>query len=125
MAERAFLPANGCPRGCVLLGGQFVVGSAGAITSQTGDQDSGGVIAYVANGLYTVTFGKTYTANLCIGVDMTGPDAAPFPTTTGSQPQTRVKTASGFKIQFVRPDTQVDTDPASGTLCNWMAIVKN
>ena len=128
--NRGFHSIGGIPGGwggLVILGGTFTIGSAGAITAQTGDGTAGATIAYVAAGLYTATFlvaAGPVRINLGAHATMVGPDASAFPTTTGSNPQCRVQATTGFKIQFIRPDTQADADPASGTICNWICLVQ-
>jgi len=110
---------------CVTLGGIVTIGAAGAISSQDASSMSGGVVTQTGSedGRYTVAF--TIKAKRSLGgfVQMIGPDDNAFPTTTGSDPQTRNHAATGFDIQFKRVDTQADADPASGTKFAWFARV--
>ena len=110
---------------CVMLGGTFTIGSSGAIASQDESVFSGGVVTQVGSedGRYHVAF--TIKAVRCLGAfcQMIGPDDSGFPTTTGSDPQTRNLAADGFDIQFKAPDAQDDVDPVSGTACSWFARV--
>lgn len=105
------------------LAGTFLIGAAGAITSQTGAQSSGATVAFVASGLYTVTYYKTFAARLGEQVTMSGPDSAAFPAATGSDPKVRVPTTAGFSIQLVAPASQADANGASGTRVNWSSDV--
>jgi hypothetical protein len=109
----------------VTLGGTFIIGAAGAISSQDASSLTGGVVTQTGSedGRYHVAFTIKAKRNLGSFAQMIGPDDAAFPTTTGSDPQTRNIAATGFDIQFKRTDTQVDTDPASGTECSWFARV--
>ena len=108
-----------------MLGGTFTIGASGAVDSQDDSVLTGGVITQTGSedGRYHVAF--TIKAERCLGAfaQMQGPDDDAFPTTTGSDPQTRNRAADGFDIQFKRVDTQADADPASGTECSWFARV--
>lgn len=120
---QTIFPDGGVP-GLVVLGGSFTIGSAGAISAQTGAKKSGATVAYVASGLYTVTFYKTVQTLISVNAIMTGPDAAAFPTTTGSATRIRVRATTGFKIQGLATATQADADYASGTIIDWIALVQ-
>jgi hypothetical protein len=111
--------------GVVIIGGTFVIGASGAISSQTASGLSGGVVTQTASedGRYTIAFSQTWKRIIAAHVQMVGPDDAAFPTTTGSDPQTRNVAATGFDFQFKAPDAQDDVDPASGTEGMWSAIV--
>jgi hypothetical protein len=109
----------------LLIGGSFTIGASGAISAQDGAKLSGGTVTQVASedGRYLVTLDRTYKRVRPLAPLMIGPDDAAFPTTTGSDPQARLLTTSGFAVQFKRTDTQADADPASGTVCTWAALV--
>lgn len=108
-----------------LIGGSFAIGASGAIDSQDGAKLSGGTVTQTGSedGRYGIVFDRTYKVNYACGAQMVGPDDDAFPTTTGSDPQLRLKTTSGFTVQFKAPDAQDDVDPASGTKCTWWALV--
>jgi len=110
---------------CVTLGGIVTIGSSGAISSQDASSMSGGVVTQTGSedGRYSVAFTIKAKRNLGSFVNMVGPDDTGFPTTTGSDPQTRNLAATGFDVQFKRTDTQADADPASGTKFSWFARV--
>jgi len=109
----------------LLIGGSFTIGASGAISAQDGAKLSGGTVTQTASedGRYAVALDRTYKRVRPLAPLMIGPDDSAFPTTTGSDPQARLLTTSGFSIQFKRTDTQADTDPASGTVCTWAALV--
>jgi len=111
--------------GLVVIGGTFTIGSSGAISTQDASGLSGGVVTQTGSedGRYTVAFTQTWKRILGAHVQMNGPADNAFPTTTGSDPQTRNIAATGFDVQFKRTDTQADADPASGTIGSWYAIV--
>jgi len=108
-----------------LIGGNFTIGGSGAIATQDGAKKSGGTVTQVGSkdGRYAVAFDREYTRVVFVGCTMTGPDESGFPTTTGSDPQTRNRAVTGFDVQFKAPDAQDDVDPASGTGCDWWALV--
>jgi hypothetical protein len=123
---RRFWPLFGSPQPrVVLLAGNFTIGAAGAITAQTGARISGATVTQTGSedGRYGVALDTRYKRALAAGASMVGPDDAAFPTTTGSDPQTRLLAVDGFSVQFKRVDTQADADPASGTIGTWWAIV--
>lgn len=124
MTRRSFNLETLNPKDLV-IGGTVTIGAAGAITSQDGAKLSGGTVTQTGSedGRYGIAFDRTYTRTKVVGVTMVGPDDSALPTTTGSDPITRLKTTSGFSVQFKRTDTQADTDPASGTVFTWWAIV--
>lgn len=109
----------------LLIGGSVTIGASGAVSSQDGAKLSGGTVTQVGSedGRYLVTLDRTYKRVRPLAPLMIGPDDAAFPTTTGSDPQARLLTTSSFAVQFKRTDTQVDTDPASGTVFTWFALV--
>jgi hypothetical protein len=123
---RKLFPMYGspAPRVCV-LGGTFTIGASGAVRDQTGAKLSGATVTQVASedGRYAVTFQRTFKRILSATATFVGPDDAAFPTTTGSLCGTRLLTTSGFSVQAVRMDTQADTDPASGSVYCWSALV--
>jgi hypothetical protein len=108
-----------------IIGGTFAIGSSGSVASQDGSKKSGGTVTQTGSedGRYGIAFDRTYARVVTTWATMVGPDDSAFPTTTGSSPKTRLRTTSGFSVQFVREDTQADADPASGTKCDWGAIV--
>ncbi len=108
-----------------MLGGTFTIGAAGAISSQDASSLTGGVVTQTGSeaGRYTVAFTLKCKRNLGCFAQMVGPDDDAFPTTTGSDPQTRNIAVTGFDIQFKQTDDQSDEDPASGTICSWFARV--
>ena len=108
-----------------IIGGTFAIGSSGAVASQDGAKKAGGTVTQVGSedGRYAIAFDRTYARLVTSGCTMYGPDDSAFPTTTGSDPQCRLRSTSGFSVQFKRVDTQADADPASGTSCDWWAIV--
>ncbi len=108
-----------------MLGGTFLIGSSGAITSQDASSLTGGVVTQTGSedGRYTVAFTIKAARNLGCFASMFGPADAGFPTTTGSDPQCRNKATTGFDIQCKRTDTQADADPASGSIISWFARV--
>lgn len=126
MTLRRFWPFYGCfrPR-TAILSGTFTIGASGAVSSQDGAALSGATVTQTGSedGRYAVTFDREYKQISHVGATMVGPNDAAFPTTTGSDPKCRLLATTGFSIQFVRTDTQADADPASGTVCTWMAIV--
>ena len=128
MAAKIKFPARATStsRGWVTLSVTFTIGAAGAVTSATGDVPTASVVQTGSeDGRYTLTLDRTYRAVRMGGAPgMVGPTDAAFPTTTGSDPQYRNVTTSSFEVQFKRTDTQADTDPASGTVCHWIAMVK-
>ena len=93
-----------------MLGGIVTITTSGAIASQDASSLSGGVVTQTGSedGRYSVAF--TIKAKRVLGcfVNMIGPDDTAFPTTTGSDPQTRNVAATGFDVQFKRVDTQAD-----------------
>ena len=109
----------------ITLAGTITIGASGAISAQTGAKLCGATAAQTASedGRYSVTFDRTYKRIKSANVNMVGPDDNAFPTTTGSDPQIRLLTTSGFSIQAKRTDTQADTDPASGSILCWTAVV--
>jgi len=109
----------------LLIGGSFTIGAAGAVSAEDGAKLSGGTVTQTGSedGRYLVTLDRTYKRVRPLAPLMIGPDDSAFPTTTGSDPQARLLTTSSFSIQFKRTDTQADTDPASGTVCTWFALV--
>jgi hypothetical protein len=109
----------------ITLAGTFTIGASGAISAQTGAAISGATVTQTGSedGRYAVAFDTTYRRTLGAHASMVGPDDSAFPTTTGSDPETRLLTTSGFSVQFKRVDTQADADPASGTVCSWVAFV--
>lgn len=109
----------------LLIGGTVTITAAGAIGSQDGAKLSGGTVTQTASedGRYSIAFDRTYKRTKVIGATMVGPTDSAFPTTTGSSPKTRNKATTGFDVQFVREDTQADTDPADGTVFTWWALV--
>lgn len=109
----------------LFLCGKVTIGASGAISSQSGEADSGATVTQTGSedGRYTVAFYKTFSSIKAAGANMVGPNDAAFPTTTGSDPQIRNLAASGFDIQTKRTDTQADTDPASGSILTWWAVV--
>lgn len=109
-----------------IIGGSFTIGASGAISAQDGAKKAGGTVTQTASedGRYTVAFDRTYKRVVSVlHPTMFGPADSAFPTTTGSDPQARNRATTGFDIQFKRVDTQADADPASGTICDWAAIV--
>lgn len=108
-----------------IIGGEVTIGAAGAIDSQTSAILAGGVATQTGSedGRYTIAFGITCKRVLAHGCQMVGAADAAFPTTTGSDPQTRNVSTTGMDVQFKRTDTQADADPASGTVFSWWAIV--
>jgi hypothetical protein len=113
-------PLEGCPQPqTAILTGHVVVGSSGAITSQSGVAKAGWTAALNTAGQYIITFGRKYRTFLGKSCNMVGPAAGtPFPTTTGTNPQFRLVTdpLSGAVVQFTRSDTRADADAASGTI---------
>jgi hypothetical protein len=109
-----------------IIGGNVIIGAAGAIASQDGAKKAGGTVTQTASedGRYTIAFDRTYGRVVTTWATMFGPDDAAFPTTTGSSPKCRNRATTGFDVQFVREDTQADADPASGTEIDWGAIVE-
>lgn len=107
------------------LSGNFTIGASGAVSAQTGSKDSGATVTQTASedGRYAIAFDRVYKSIKAVTVTMIGPDDSAFPTATGSDPQARLLTTSGFSAQFKRTDTQADADPASGTICCWTAVV--
>lgn len=128
MAQRRKWKANTVHQDRTLLGGQFTIGAAGAITDASSDSAAitGGTVTQTdsEDGRYLVTLHSSYTRVRAF-VQMVGPDDSAFPTTTGSDPQIRDQNTGDFSIQFKRTDTQADADPASGTVVNWLAICDN
>lgn len=108
-----------------MLGGTFTITTSGAIASQDASSLTGGVVTQTGSedGRYHVAFTLAAARNLGCFAQMVGPDDTAFPTTTGSDPQTRNRAVTGFDIQFKRQDTQADADPADGTECSWFARV--
>lgn len=124
LRRRGFVLEGQAPR-ARLLTGTITIGSAGAVSASTSAKYSGASATKTSakNGRYAVAFQRTYKRILGAGCNMVGPDDSAFPTTTGSDPQLRLLTTSGFSIQAKRPDTQADTDPASGSVLTWWALV--
>jgi hypothetical protein len=125
MSARRYFVAQSPQPGLVTLAGEVTIGSDGAISAQTDPKVSGAVVTYVegSEGRYLVTYHKTFRRSLHVGATMVGPDDAAFPTTTGSDPQARLKTTASHVVQFKRVDTQADADPASGTKFSYVAIL--
>jgi hypothetical protein len=111
--------------GLVIIGGSVAIGASGVVSSQDASGLTGGVVTQTASedGRYTITFNQTWKRILSYWVTMGGPADNAFPTTTGSDPATRNAAVTGLQAQFKRTDTQADTDPASGTVLCWGAIV--
>jgi len=113
--------------GTVIIGGTVTIGASGAISAQTDSGLSGGVVTQTGSedGRYGIAFTQTWKRILDVGAFMIGPDDTGFPTTTGSDPKGRLLSASaaGFSVQFVRTSDEADTDPASGTVFTWHAMV--
>lgn len=109
-----------------IIGGNVTIGAAGAVSDQDGAKKAGGTATQTGSedGRYAIAFDRTYSRVVTTWATMVGPDDSAFPTTTGSSPKTRLRTTSGFSVQFVREDTQADADPASGTMFDWGAIVE-
>lgn len=109
----------------ILIGGNVTIGASGAVSSQSGSKKSGGTVTQTGSedGRYGIAFDRTYKEIHSWGVTMCGPDDTALPTTTGSDPITRLVSTSGFSAQFKRTDTQADTDPADGTKFAWWALV--
>lgn len=107
------------------IGGTITIGASGAISAQSGLADSGVTFVQTASedGRYTGTFGIGIKSVMCVNVNMIGPADSAFPTTTGSDPQLRNVSTTGFDIQTKRVDTQADADPASGSILVWSALV--
>jgi hypothetical protein len=108
-----------------IIGGNVVIGGAGAVSSQDTAKQSGATVTKTAakTGRYSVLFDRTYKRVVSTGSSMFGPADAAFPTTTGASPKQRNRATTGFDIQFVREDTQADAEPASGTSFDWWAVV--
>lgn len=129
MADRRFTSNFGSVNDnrLAILCGNFTIGSSGAVSSESGAQDSGGTVTQVdsEDGRYLVSFYKTFRSVVSAHVTMVGDDDDALPTTTGVAPFLRATTAgAGILIQFIRSDTSADADPASGTVCYWTAIVE-
>lgn len=109
-----------------IIGGNVVIGSSGAISSQDTAKESGGTATQTGSedGRYSIAFDRTYKRVVTSWATMFGPNDSAFPTTTGSSPKCRNRATTGFDVQFVREDTQADADPASGTSFDWGAIVE-
>lgn len=124
MTRRSFVLSTLNPK-LLLIGGSFTIGAAGAVSSEDGAKLAGGTVTQTGSedGRYAIAFDRTYKRLVTCGAQMVGPDDDPFPTTTGSDPQLRLKTTSGFTVQFKAPDAQDDVDPAEGTVCTWWALV--
>ena len=123
--RRRFFGVSSLTPEVIILGGTVTIGSSGAISAQSGAKLSGATVAQTGSedGRYTVTFDREWKGILGAHVQMVGPADNAFPTTTGSDPQTRNLAATGFDIQAKRADTQADADSASGTLYSWFALV--
>lgn len=109
----------------LLIGGNVTITASGAISAQSGSKKSGGTVTQTGSedGRYAIAFDRTYKEIHSWGVTMQGPDDSAMPTTTGSDPVTRLVSNAGFSAQFKRTDTQADADPASGTVFAWWALV--
>jgi hypothetical protein len=109
-----------------IIGGNVTIGATGAVSDQDGAKKAGGTVTQTASedGRYAIAFDRTYSRVVSTWVNMFGPDDSAFPTTTGSDPQCRLRATTGFSVQFKRTDTQADADPASGTTFDWGAIVE-
>lgn len=125
MARRRFWNVGTLNPKVKIIGGTVTITASGAISAQSGAKLSGGTATQTGSedGRYTVAFDREWSAILGAHVQMVGPTDSAFPTTTGSDPQTRNLATTGFDIQTKRVDTQADTDPASGTVLSWFAIV--
>jgi hypothetical protein len=108
-----------------IIGGTFAIGASGAVSTEDGAKKAGGTVTQTGSedGRYAIAFDRTYARLVTCGVTMFGPDDAAFSTATGSDPKCRLRDTDGFTVQFVDTATQADTDPASGTKCDWWAIV--
>lgn len=109
----------------ITLSGTITIGAAGAISAQTGALLSGAVATKTASetGRYSVAFYRSFKRLKSCGAWYEGPADAAFPTTTGAIIGLRNCLKSGFDIQAARPDTMADTNPASGTILHWVAVV--
>lgn len=109
-----------------IIGGNVAITASGAISTQDGGKKAGGTVTQTGSedGRYAIAFDRKYSRLVTTWVTMFGPDDSAFPTTTGSDPQCRLRDTDGFTVQFKRTDTQADTDPASGTSFDWGAIVE-
>jgi hypothetical protein len=125
MGPRRGFPVQSVSPKVRILGGTVTIGSSGAISDQSGAKLSGGTVTQTGSedGRYHVAFDRSYMHILGAHCQMVGPDDSAFPTTTGSDPQTRNLDVDGFDIQAKRVDTQADADSASGTVYSWFAIV--
>jgi hypothetical protein len=130
--SQTILPQLGSPNpGEVTLSGNFVLGSSGAVASQSGAVNSGFTVTQdvtgSAVGRYLVTFAQTYKGLKSKSVSMDGPAAGTaFPTTTGVNPQFRTFANPGktVSVQFTRQDTMADANPASGDACYLTFVVQ-
>lgn len=127
MTQRLLHPAKTLQANQITLAGWFLIGSSGAVDDQYPVTKCGVTVEKTGSetGRYTLTpqFG-TIISGSC---NMNGPDDSAFPTTTGSDPQMRGfdptdQTALVY-IQFKRPDTQADTNPASGTVVFFTVVI--
>lgn len=116
----------------VILAGHFAIGAAGAISTTAtaaqgldpGELLTGGAVVKTDSetGRYTVTFSVPFKLMPHAGCWIQGPADAAFPTTTGSDPQSRNVSTTSFDIQCKRPDTQADEEPASGSVIHWIVV---
>ncbi len=125
MSRKLDMVRSPTPR-MTILAGLVTIGASGAISSQTASTISGATVTQVGSedGRYLVTVNAMKVLRvLACGANMIGDDDDAFPTTTGSDPQTRNLGTTGFHVQTKRVDTQADADPASGYGFSWWAIV--
>ena len=124
MASRRLHPAQAATAREMTLSGMVVIGGSGAVSAQTPSKFTTATVTKDSgSGRYIVTLDRTYKRCFGAGCQMVGPDSAAFPTTTGSDPQTRTVNHDTpinlFRVQFKRTDTQADADPASGSKFTW------
>ena len=128
MQRKLFEVLSPKPGKSVVLAGNFTIGAAGAITAQTGAQQSGVTVTQdvTSTGRYLLTFYRGFTkgpqAKMAI---MEGPaTGTAFPTTTGSEARFRsyASPTAAASLQLLRSDTQADADGASGTVVHFVLV---
>jgi hypothetical protein len=116
------------------LRGTIVIGAAGAIATQTGQQFCGVVFAKNAStGRYDGTLHRGYRRTISGDADMIGPTAGTAPNAAKTAYVTGVSSAnlagtapiSGFSVLTLAADGATATNPTSGDIISWSLDVSD
>jgi hypothetical protein len=110
-------------RGEVLISGTITIGASGAISSQDGSRTIF-VKTSAKTGRYTGTLDRKYKkVRMLGGPGLVGDTDSAFGNTNANTAQYRNVTTSAFDIQCFLASSGADTNPASGTVIHWAAVV--